>query len=86
MICGQVGSVEREMAERAGLVEEVCRLHTALARTQYNFQLRQRFDPAHHLVYCENFKVGSSTMATHLLTLNNLPLRGTQRTSHVQSL
>ena len=87
MICGQVESgLEREIADRAGLVEEVCRRHTALARTQYNYQLRQRFDPAHRLVYCENFKVGSSTMTTHLLTLDNLPHRGTQRPSHVPSL
>ena len=36
-----------------------------------------RYDPGHQLLYCENFKVGSSTWAVHLLGLTGrrLPSR-----------
>ena len=31
-----------------------------------------RYDPTHHLMYCENLKISSSTWATHFLSLNNV--------------
>ena len=31
-----------------------------------------RYDQSHQVMYCENFKISSSTWATHFLRLNNI--------------
>ena len=31
-----------------------------------------RYDQSHGVMYCENFKISSSTWATHFLALNNV--------------
>ena len=45
--------------------------------TAHHYSLTVRYDPGHQLLYCENFKVGSSTWAVHLLgmTGRRLPSR-----------
>ena len=32
------------------------------------------FDPSHNLLYCENYKIASSTWATHLLKMNKMTI------------
>ena len=36
------------------------------------YGLLSRYDATHHLMYCENLKISSSTWATHFLRLNNV--------------
>ena len=40
---------------------------------QLNFNLN-RFDIKHRMMYCENYKIGSSTWAIHLLKMNKIPI------------
>ena len=36
--------------------------------------LKLRYDPVHKVMYCENYKIGSSTWAMHFLLMNNIQI------------
>ena len=47
---------------------------SSLLICQSYFFIAFRYDPSHKLMYCENFKISSSTWATHFLRMNNITL------------
>ena len=71
----QLQEVEEEMKSRQKLLEAQCTKYwPQLSNTTTRYLTRQRFDLMHRVMYCENYKVGSSTWASHFLHMNNITL------------
>merc|ERR1711973_531820 len=62
-----ITEVEEDLFQRRSLVKTTCKKYGhALKIPLKLYKKRLRFDSAHRLMYCENYKIGSSTWASHL--------------------
>jgi len=71
-----ITEVEEELSQRRSLVKTTCKKYGhALKIPLKLYKKRLRFDSAHRLMYCENYKIGSSTWASHLLKMAKVAIR-----------
>ena len=74
-----VEDVEADIISRNKIVRKTCRRYRKnilLKIGNFPYKRRLRIDPGHHLMYCENYKIASSTWVTHLLTMNGYNATG----------
>merc|ERR1712038_1804744 len=71
-----ITEVEADLFQRRSLVKTTCKKYGhALKIPLKLYKKRLRFDSAHRLMYCENYKIGSSTWASHLLKMAKVAIR-----------
>merc|ERR1712126_82453 len=71
----QLMNVTHIMKNRREHAYKICSKHQdKLFNITEKYLFRLRYDPNHQLMYCENFKISSSTWASHFLQMNDIQI------------